>query len=883
VLIRSLATRLVPPLAAGKLALGLVAFFATYSLAAGGDPYYPYVLYGILPIAFGATAGLLLLGGRNDRRAVALGGFFLVTATAWGNKPLALFTDGASGANLFSLADALELDGFMAFFLWAFVRDFPSPPVSLSSRRRVELAIRASLAAGFLLLVFNLVWFAAKHGPGGPGAWENLARFAPKRGQGIYYTVVLSLTGMAFAFLLWRARAVQRIEQRRARIFLQVLALTFGPMILEVLLELFGPGYSDFLRSHPQARRNIVTSALLPALTLPFTVPYAVLFHRVLDVRLIARGALQYALARYTALTLMVVPTAALGIYLFVHRGQSIGQLFSGGRVLLLVSAAGVGATAFRYRRALLDAIDRRFFREQYDARNILSLLVDRIRAIQDSASLAHLLTREIDLALHLHRISMLVLDPRSGMLCDPRSRSRKLDASSPLALIISNASGPLSIDLDNPHSPLQRLQETERQWLLESGFRLMVPILARDGSLLGLLGLGEKKSGLPFLREDRQLLRAIASSAAWVLELEQTRSLASSQPSSQDPLEIEDATPSELPASTVEPARECPKCGALHPAYTVFCRRCSRRLETSRVPYVLPGKFRLEQRIGAGGMGVVYSGVDLALGRHVAIKTLRRISPDDVLRLRREARTAAAVSHPHLAPIFGMETWEGTPMLVLELLEGGTLAQRINGKGLGPGETVELGIAMAGALAQLHAADILHRDIKPSNVGYTRDRVPKLMDFGIARVVFELRQEEDLEALDREIPDDSTVVPPVAVWATREETGLPLRHRFVGTLSYLSPEALQGKPADVSFDLWSLTVVLYECLLGRKIFSGTDQQVVERIRSGRVPDFSQVCPEHPPALGEFFREALHRSPSRRPTTADELRRRLERVREELP
>jgi hypothetical protein len=581
-------------------------------------------------------------------------------------------------------------------------------------------------------------------------------------------------------------------------------------------------------------------------------------------------------------LALMAVPLAALAVYLYAHRSQPLDQLFSGVRVYLLLCAALVGAAALRYRRPLLDAIDRRFFREQYDARHILTLLVDRIRAIQDSTSLASLVSREVDLALHLQKVALLVLDPRSGMLADPRSRSRKLDASSALALTVSNASDPLEVDLENPYSPLLKLPEKELQWLADGGFRLIVPILARDGSLLGLIGLGEKKSGLPFLREDRQLLHTIASSAAWVLELEQARALPSSQPSWPDPLEVEDATPSDLPAPAVEYARECAKCGALHPPYTVFCGTCSRRLEPSRVPYVLPGKFRFEQRIGTGGMGVVYSGSDLSLGRHVAIKTLRRISPEDAIRLRREARTAAAVSHPHLAPIYGMETWRGTPMLVLELLEGGTLAHRIAGKTLAALETVELGIAMADALAQLHAADILHRDIKPSNIGYTRDGVPKLMDFGIARVIFELHQEEEDAEEDREEGDDSALIPAVAVWATRDGTGLPPRHRFVGTLSYLSPEALQGRPADASFDLWSLSVVLYECLLGRKVFGGTDLQVVERIRSGRVPDFSQVCPEHSGALGEFFRGALHRSPSRRPATAHDLRRQLEAVREEI-
>ena len=656
-------SRFVPPLAAFKLALGLIAFLLTYRDAAGRDPIYPYAFYGLFAVVFGATAAPLILGGREDRRAVALGGFFLAVATAFSNKPLRLLTEGEPGISLFSLADALELDAFMAYFLWVFVRDFPHPPVSLPSRRRIQIAVRVSAAAGLLLFLTNLLHFVAKHATGGP--WASLAGFAPQRGKGIYYGVALALTGAAFPFLLWKARFLQRDEQRRARLFLQLLALTFGPMLAEVLSELYVPGYRDFTLAHPRLKLGIVTAVLLPALTLPFTVPHAVLVHRVLSVHLIARRALQYTLARYTVLSLVAVPLSALCVYLYTNRGESLVALFSGGRVWLLLSVLLVGAAALRYRRPLLDVLDRRFFREQYDARHILTLLVERIRSIQEVPSLARLVTREIDLALHLEGIAMLVLDPRSGMLADPRSRARKLDASSQLALVISNASAPLEVDLENPHSPLLKLPEKERSWLVDSGFRLIVPILARDGSLLGLMGLGEKKSGLPFLKEDRQLLHAIASSAAWVLELENERTSRATH-LGRDPLEVEDPTPALLPRPRPPSTpSECSKCGALHPSYTVFCGTCSKKLETSRVPYVLPGKFRFEQRIGVGGMGVVYRGADLALGRHVAIKTLRQVSPEDATRLRREARTAAAVSHPHLAPVYGMETWEGTPLLV--------------------------------------------------------------------------------------------------------------------------------------------------------------------------------------------------------------------------
>jgi hypothetical protein len=851
-----------------------VAFWAAYESFAGPNPAFAYGYYGLFALSFGSMGALLLLGGREDRRALALGGFFLATATSWSDGPLhSLWTGDPSRYGLLALVDATELSAFMPYFLWVFVREFPSPP---PDRRRYQLMVHASAAAGLALFAVNLLRFGLLQG--GLGAARALDVFVPDERRELFYKVVDLLTAAAFFVLPWKAWQAQGPERRRARVFLQLLALCFSPAFGFLVIYLVIPGAKDYFDSHKHLLFWVVTCVMAPGLVLPAAVSYAVLVHRVLDVRLIARRALQYVLTRSMVSLLVAVPVVALAGYIGTQREKSVTYLLSGARVQLLLAAILVGAAALRYRRPLLDAVDRRFFREQYDARYILSLLVARIRSIRDSASLASLVSREIDLALHLERAALLALDPRSGALLDPRGRTRRLDSSSALALLLSNASTPLEVDLESPHSPLLKLPERDRRWLAESGFRLLVPVLSRDGSLLGVLGLGEKKSGLPFLKEDRQLLHAIASSAAWVLELESEQALAvsHSSQSSKGRMEPEDPTPREpLPLAT-EPAKECLKCGAIHAPYTVFCGHCSKKLEVSLIPYVLPGKFRFERRLGTGGMGVVYCGCDLALGRRVAIKTLRHVSPEDILRLQREARAAATVSHPHLAPVYSMESWEGTPLLVMELLEGGTLAQRLLREKLPARETVDLGIAMAGALAQLHGANILHRDVKPSNIGYTRDGVPKLMDFGIARVIG-VGEEED-ELFDDEDPTVASLSP----WSQEDESRPTVPFRFAGTLSYLSPEAARGEPAAHASDLWGLAMVLYECLLGRKIFTGPQSQVLARIRSGLVPDFSQILPEHDETLGDFFRAALHRSPARRPAGAEEMRRQLEEVRARL-
>ncbi len=865
-------------LTALKLLGGVIGFAGGEVSAVATDTALPPLLRCTLLLAFAGGGLFLLTSGKNDERAFVLGSFFFVLATAFSNRPLLSLVTEAPPLLAWPalLLYVLAPDAFLPYLFWTFAQLFPNSVSSSRVQRLMAQGRRFTGWAGCLGFAWQTLW-AVRH-------WtrtsfqtiENLSDLAPAKPSYEYYAPLLLLVLLSFVLLLWRAWRATGEEGQRSRLFVISLVAGFAPLFLEIILEAAIPPYKRFME---EGGRNqvLVRILILPALaTVLITTAYSVLVTHVLQVKLIARKALQYALARGSALLLAAVPLAALVLFLYQRREQSIEDIFKGVQLPLLLAAIAAGIAALSYRKKLMDSIDRHFFREQYDARQTLTMLVERIRAAHSVNDLANLLSREVDMALHPESVSLMAFEPHLGLLADPKVRSRRLDASSQLGTLIANSSDPLTVDLEDARSPLLKLPEKERHWLVDSGFRLLVPILGRDGSLLGLVGLGEKKSGLPFLKEDRQLLRTIASSVAWVLELEQSRSMGSSGGGWPEPADGE-ATPPFPDPATAELARECPQCGKLYASYTVFCTTCSRRLEPSHVPFILPGKFRFERRIGIGGMGVVYRGTDLALGRPVAVKTLRRVSPEDAMRLRREARTAAAVSHPHLAPVYGMETWQGTPMLVMELLEGGTLSQRIEKGRLDAAETIALGIAMCDALEHLHASDILHRDIKPSNIGYTRDGTPKLMDFGIARVMFDLRR--DLEPGTTDDPEeDSALLPATSLW-NRTPSAVTVSKQLVGTLAYLSPEALNGEPADTSFDLWGLAIVLYECLQGRRVFSGSDiHQLMNRIRNGRVPDFSQVCPEHEELLGDFFRSALHKAASRRPASARELKERLATV-----
>lgn len=885
------ATRWLLTLAACKAVLALCAFvFVTtagrteipLSLRPGvppGDPTYPYFFYLVYLLSFGLTAGFLLLGGRHDSRAAALGGFYLVSTSAFARplydfvplaeSPFALVAQGLA---------ALPVQAFMPYFFWHFVVDFPALPLRGRLRPLVRNLIRLSGALGAGLLLANLLRFALA------SPSRLLAAFTPS--SPLFYGLVLSLTAAALALLLWKATQAQGPEHRRARLFVYVLGLGLGPIFLLSLIEIAVPPYARYVQDSPRLLLGLRWGFSALAWLLPPATAWAVLVHQMLDVRRIAGKALQYALARYTTLAFAALPFASLLVSLYRRREQTVADVLSGGSLVWLVAGTILGLAALRYRTSLLESIDRRFFREQFDARQILGLVLQRIRGTRDVRELTGLICRGVDRALHVDRVAVLVEERQAGLLIDPTLRARRLDSSSPLAQLLASGDA-LAIELENPRSPVARLPEADRHWLLDSGFHLLTPILARDGSLLGVIGLGAKRSGLPFLREDRKLLYDLAGSAGLGLEIEMHMSR-SSHPGGGGPARREEGflpgglSLAEASQAAAETAKECATCGTLFPRFTVLCTQCSRRLDGAMVPYVLPGKFRFERRVGVGGMGVVYRASDLTLGRVVAVKTLRHLSPEDAMLLRREARTAAAVTHPHLASVYGVETWQGTPMVVLEFMESGTLAEKLRQGALAAPATLELGIAIASALEHLHQEEILHRDVKPSNIGFSKEGVAKLMDFGIARLMFEAQSEsgiswEELEELDEPVDTLSST----ATWDS--PTSATRFQNMAGTLSYLSPEALNGEPPHPSFDLWSLSLVLYECLLGRKIFAGaTLKQAAARIRTGRIPDFEQTLPSAPALLAELFRSLLHRNPARRPASARELRERLIQAREAL-
>lgn len=271
--------------------------------------------------------------------------------------------------------------------------------------------------------------------------------------------------------------------------------------------------------------------------------------------------------------------------------------------------------------------------------------------------------------------------------------------------------------------------------------------------------------------------------------------------------------------------------------------------------------------------MGVVYKAFDLGLGRMVALKALPRVSPELALRLRREARAVAALCHPNLAVIHAADSSFGVPILVFELLEGGTLATRLERGPLGPAEVLNLGVDLASAIDVVHRAGILHRDLKPANVGFTGAGVVKVLDFGLSRFIGDVRSEA--HGASRSAAADPTDGPGNEAW-TRSDV-------VVGTLGYFSPEAAVGEPPDPMFDVWSLSVVLYEAATGRNPFlGGSVTDVLHRIIEASVPDPRALAPALPMPLADCLQRALSRNRRLRPQSAQELRQSLEALRRRI-
>ena len=277
-------------------------------------------------------------------------------------------------------------------------------------------------------------------------------------------------------------------------------------------------------------------------------------------------------------------------------------------------------------------------------------------------------------------------------------------------------------------------------------------------------------------------------------------------------------------------------------------------------------GPYEIQSRLGAGGMGEVYRALDTRLDRTVAIKVLAShlsSSPELKQRMEREARAISSLNHPHICHLYDIGSQDGTDYLVMEFLEGETLAERIRKGAVPLNEIMKIGIAVGEALAVAHRQGIVHRDLKPGNIMLTKGGA-KLMDFGLAK------------SAGSGAPTGTSSAPFLSAAQTMSQASpvspLTTAGTMIGTIQYMSPEQIEGKEADARSDLFALGAVLYEMVTGARPFEGKSQiSVASAILEKEPAPISAVQPLTPPAFEHIVTACLAKNPEDRFQTAHDV------------
>jgi serine/threonine protein kinase len=275
---------------------------------------------------------------------------------------------------------------------------------------------------------------------------------------------------------------------------------------------------------------------------------------------------------------------------------------------------------------------------------------------------------------------------------------------------------------------------------------------------------------------------------------------------------------------------------------------------------------YRLIQKIGEGGMGVVWKAEDTKLHRHVALKLLPQsmaADPDRRARFEREARSVAALNHPNIVTLYSVEESDGVHFITMELVEGQSLAHQMPSGGFPLKRLLEIAIPLADAVSRAHRAGITHRDLKPDNIMIDAEGRLRVLDFGLAKL-----QEPTESAEAAHLPT---------------ATAMTGEGKIVGTVAYMSPEQAEGKPVDHRSDIFSLGTILYEMATGQRPFQGdTSMSTIGAILKDEPSSVTEINPALPRHAGRILSRCLAKDPDRRYQTALDLRNELEALKGEI-
>jgi len=579
--------------------------------------------------------------------------------------------------------------------------------------------------------------------------------------------------------------------------------------------------------------------ALLQAIVLlpAFGLPYAVAVDHVFSPRTILRRGLQYAFARRTLTALVVIPIVALAASLVQQRDMSLQMIVSGRPLFYLVFLTMLGL-ALKYRDSAQRWLDQRFFRTEYDAREILVSLAGRVPYEADPRELIKLVVTQIDSALHPESIAVLASGSAHGSnpaaAFEPVSALRveasALPGDSGILTLLRWSDKPLEVFLDDDQSPVARVPPADRAWLAAMNAALLVPIFAgvsraetRDGSeqkmFIGVIALGRKRSEEPYTAEDRELLRGIAVQMGVALDLSRLRKQAS---------------------STLAPTVPPPASGATE-AFTPTVVVGGSSGSGITVGAMVDQKYRVDSIIGQGGMGAVFKAWDVRLERPVAIKVVRPhliSDADSRARFNRESKIVARLQHPSIVTVYDYGNMaDGGAFLVMEFVPGEDLRHFLKReKQIDAARMSALMCGICGGVEIAHKSGIFHRDLKPENILLPEAGTgPKVVDFGVAKLT------------------------------TAGDGGtMSAAGTIVGTPAYMAPEQLRGEAVDARADVYSLGVMAYEMLTMRLPYPGATLFDIGMKQVEGKADLSGIDP----ALAESLKSAIAYEREKRPASA---------------
>jgi tRNA A-37 threonylcarbamoyl transferase component Bud32 len=598
------------------------------------------------------------------------------------------------------------------------------------------------------------------------------------------------------------------------------------PRVIGAALINLSPWFYEFYDSP-----YVYMACTLGMLIFPMAFAYAILKQRLFDLRVIIRRGVQYALARRA---LVAIPLVAIGLLFGTVLAQGRQPLFSvlKTHAWSYVAIAALAALASTQRQKWLSALDRRFFRDKYDAQQLFREIIEDIRRAESVEEVAQQVVGRVAEALHTQGCGLLVRKPGESLYrivaaAPPGSLSTDLPATNKLIPLVRVLECPVPITQAGTGWVGQQLPQVDKDFLQKAHIELLVPVALKEGSTEALLVLGGKLSEEPYSQEDTALLENVASALELLL----------------------------MRGSALQPGRafeECPTCGSCYDTGTTRCKKESTPLVLVATPRMLAGRYRLEKRLGHGGMGKVYRATDMSLNRDVAVKMIRDEFFADqkaIDKFRQESQFTGSFAHPNVVTVydFGVEAGQRV-FLVMELLEGTTLRQELRAsKRLDAARTLELFEGICAGVDAAHARGLIHRDLKPENIFLSKKdgrELVKITDFGIAKSL------------------------PQTVDETRDTmTGV-----LVGTMKYMSPEQLRGRPPSPLWDIWALAVVAYEAVCGCAPFVGEDSEALRiAILGTHFPPVTELWPDAPHRWQAFFERAFAHEEEQRAQSVTEF------------